>query len=170
METSKGMPAASLPSVSLVPHAGRTGREAWMANWMHRPEMHFVEPAAANSPGGAATNQMHAEILDSFLFGGAVSARPDADGNFSLPNVYPGRYRIVPMPPPALPYYLDAVRMGETMRRVVLATEDAAEGRAAAAEGREPRWRARSSPSRSSCCWTSPPADSMRARWRSSAS
>ncbi|SPF36375.1 conserved exported hypothetical protein [Candidatus Sulfopaludibacter sp. SbA4] len=114
METSKGMPAPSLPSVSLVPHAGRTGREAWMANWMHRPEMHFVEPAAANSPGGAATNQMHAEILDSFLFGGAVSARPDADGNFSLPNVYPGRYRIVPMPPPALPYYLDAVRMGET--------------------------------------------------------
>jgi len=39
--------------------------------------------------------------------------------------------------------WTDAVRMGETMRRVVLATEDAAEGRAAAAEGREPRWRAR---------------------------
>ncbi|HEY6319116.1 MAG TPA: enoyl-CoA hydratase-related protein [Acidimicrobiia bacterium] len=38
--------------------------------------------------------------------------------------------------------WTDAVRMGETMRRVVLATEDAAEGRAAAAEGREPRWRA----------------------------
>ncbi len=39
--------------------------------------------------------------------------------------------------------WTDAVRMGETMRRVVLQTEDAAEGRAAAAERREPRWRAR---------------------------
>jgi enoyl-CoA hydratase/carnithine racemase len=39
--------------------------------------------------------------------------------------------------------WTDAVRMGETMRRVVGATDDAAEGRAAAAEGREPRWRAR---------------------------
>ncbi len=37
--------------------------------------------------------------------------------------------------------WVDAVRMGETMRRVVGATDDAAEGRAAAAEGREPRWR-----------------------------
>ncbi len=39
--------------------------------------------------------------------------------------------------------WTDAVRMGEAMRRVVLNTEDAAEGRAAAAERREPRWRAR---------------------------
>jgi E-phenylitaconyl-CoA hydratase len=37
--------------------------------------------------------------------------------------------------------WIDAVRMGETMRRVVGATDDAAEGRAAAAEGRQPRWR-----------------------------
>ena len=42
----------------------------------------------------------------------------------------------------ALPW-TDAVRMGETMRRVVLATEDAAEGIAAAREGRAPEWRAR---------------------------
>jgi E-phenylitaconyl-CoA hydratase len=39
--------------------------------------------------------------------------------------------------------WTDAVRMGETMRRVVGATDDAAEGRAATAEKREPRWRAR---------------------------
>ena len=39
--------------------------------------------------------------------------------------------------------WADAVRMGEAMRRVALTTEDAAEGRAAIAEGREPRWRAR---------------------------
>jgi E-phenylitaconyl-CoA hydratase len=37
----------------------------------------------------------------------------------------------------------DAVRMGEAMRRVVLATDDAREGLEAAAERREPRWRAR---------------------------
>jgi enoyl-CoA hydratase/carnithine racemase len=37
----------------------------------------------------------------------------------------------------------DAIRFGETMRRVAGATEDAAEGRAAAAQRREPRWRAR---------------------------
>lgn len=37
----------------------------------------------------------------------------------------------------------EAIRFGETMRRVAAATEDAAEGRAAAAERREPHWRAR---------------------------
>jgi hypothetical protein len=114
MEAPKGEPAPDAPPVSLVPRAGRAGREAWMANWMLRPEMHFVEPLPANAPGGDATKQIHGEILDSFLFGGAISARPDSGGNFSLPNVYPGSYRIVPMPPPPLPYYLDAVRVGET--------------------------------------------------------
>ncbi len=39
--------------------------------------------------------------------------------------------------------WTDAVCMGETMRRVVGRTEDAAEGRAAAAEGRAPEWRGR---------------------------
>ncbi len=39
--------------------------------------------------------------------------------------------------------WADAVRMGETMRRLVAATEDAAEGRAAAAEGRPPQWKGR---------------------------
>ncbi len=42
----------------------------------------------------------------------------------------------------ALPW-IDAVRMGETMRRVAAATEDAREGMAAAREGRAPEWRAR---------------------------
>ena len=37
----------------------------------------------------------------------------------------------------------EAIRFGETMRKVVQATEDAAEGAAAAAERREPRWQAR---------------------------
>ncbi len=39
--------------------------------------------------------------------------------------------------------WLDAVRMGETMRRVAANTEDAREGMAAAREGRAPRWQAR---------------------------
>jgi enoyl-CoA hydratase/carnithine racemase len=39
--------------------------------------------------------------------------------------------------------WTDAVRMGEAMRRLVLTTEDSAEGRAAAAERRPPRWRGR---------------------------
>jgi enoyl-CoA hydratase/carnithine racemase len=39
--------------------------------------------------------------------------------------------------------WVDAVRMDETMRRVVLATEDAKEGMRAAAERRDPRWQGR---------------------------
>jgi len=39
--------------------------------------------------------------------------------------------------------WVDAVRMGEAMRRVVLATDDATEGLAAARDGRQPEWRGR---------------------------
>ena len=39
--------------------------------------------------------------------------------------------------------WTDAVRMGETMRRLVAASDDAAEGRAAAAERRAPEWKGR---------------------------
>ena len=38
---------------------------------------------------------------------------------------------------------VDAIRFGETMRKVAAATEDAAEGFRAAAEGRPPQWQAR---------------------------
>jgi enoyl-CoA hydratase/carnithine racemase len=38
---------------------------------------------------------------------------------------------------------LEAIRFGETMRKVVATTEDAAEGAAAAREGRPPQWRGR---------------------------
>ena len=38
---------------------------------------------------------------------------------------------------------LEAIRFGETMRSVVVATSDAAEGMRAAAEGRAPRWEGR---------------------------
>ena len=40
------------------------------------------------------------------------NARPDADGNLKLENVYTGAYRIIAMnPPPG--YFLDSVRVGE---------------------------------------------------------
>ena len=39
--------------------------------------------------------------------------------------------------------WTDSLRMGETMRRVVRATDDAKEGVAAFKEGREPRWTGR---------------------------
>lgn len=39
--------------------------------------------------------------------------------------------------------WTEAVRMGETMRRVAASTEDAREGAAARREGREPRWMGR---------------------------
>jgi enoyl-CoA hydratase/carnithine racemase len=39
--------------------------------------------------------------------------------------------------------WLEAVRFGETMRRVAAATDDAREGWTAAREGREPQWRGR---------------------------
>ena len=38
---------------------------------------------------------------------------------------------------------VEAIRFGETMRLVAVATEDAKEGGRAAAEGRPPRWQAR---------------------------
>ena len=38
---------------------------------------------------------------------------------------------------------LEAIRFGETMRKVATATEDAAEGLRAAAEKRPPEWRGR---------------------------
>jgi hypothetical protein len=112
METPIGMPVPSLPSVYLVPRGERTGWQSWIANWMQRPGMHFVEPLPANTADTDA--KQRAEILDSFLFLGAISARPDAHGNFSMQNIYPGTYRIVAMLPPPLPYYLDAIRVGET--------------------------------------------------------
>jgi 1,4-dihydroxy-2-naphthoyl-CoA synthase len=38
---------------------------------------------------------------------------------------------------------VEAVRFGETMRRVAAATEDASEGRSAARERRPPNWQGR---------------------------
>ena len=70
---------------------------------------------------------------------GEVTGRPVA----RLPHRWPpGRPRRWPCADPVLAP-VDAIRFGETMRIVAGATEDAHEGRRAAAEGREPRWQAR---------------------------
>ena len=56
---------------------------------------------------------------------GALGPQFDADGSFSIRNVYPGAYKIYSglQPPPPPPYYLDAIRVGEadvTMQQVEL--------------------------------------------------
>jgi hypothetical protein len=46
------------------------------------------------------------------LASASSNARPDADGNLKLDNVYAGAYRIIAMNSPA-GYYLDSVRVGD---------------------------------------------------------
>jgi hypothetical protein len=47
--------------------------------------------------------------------GGVVLAEADADGDFTVREAYPGVYRLGPMLPQTRPpYYLDAVRVGDT--------------------------------------------------------
>lgn len=62
------------------------------------PPMVFLSPHAGRVRDGFITLGPH--------------ATPDADGSFSLENVYPGAYSIR-VEQPAPPYYLDAVRVGE---------------------------------------------------------
>jgi hypothetical protein len=114
VEASPGPPAPKLTSVALVPHAGGIERLTGIANWMIRPEIHFG-PIPGTTLSGAPQNEVY-EQADAFLFAeeASIFVRPDADGKFTLPSVYPGSYRIVPLPPPRPPYYLDAVRVGAT--------------------------------------------------------
>jgi hypothetical protein len=84
IETAAGAPPPRLPSVALSSHLSRALREIIPDNGI----LGYVSP-------------------------GSPDARPDADGNLTLQNVYPGAYRIVPMlGPPG--YYLDSIRLGET--------------------------------------------------------
>jgi hypothetical protein len=76
--------------------------------------LHFEPPIPRNAPDAAdarrATEGIKADELADEL--GALIATPDADGNFSLKNVYPGSYGIASMTPPP-PYYIAAVRVGD---------------------------------------------------------
>ena len=45
----------------------------------------------------------------------APPGRPDGDGNFSIAYFYPGAYRFTALDAPPPGYYLDSIRLGETM-------------------------------------------------------
>jgi hypothetical protein len=44
--------------------------------------------------------------------GGFHDGHPDAKGNFTVQNLYPGSYQILPDAPP-VPYFLDSIRLGD---------------------------------------------------------
>ena len=94
-EAPDGTPALQAPLVSVIPHAG-SGRREWgrLLNFM------LMTPPPGNSLASKAQQRM----VRSFLLNEelAISAEPDAAGNFSLPDFDAGGYRIVAMaaPPP----------------------------------------------------------------------
>lgn len=110
--TVRGHVSGGSSPVVLLPH-GRSIRSDIGRTWMLWPSL-FVEPAVPpNAPGAKDAHDAFVEITTNEMREwGAVVATPDADGNFSLENIFPGRYRIVSLPPPP-PNYLAAVRMGE---------------------------------------------------------
>jgi hypothetical protein len=116
VETPQGVSPPDDPSpVFLVPQGLRAGSDTGMSNWMLFPEYHFEPAIPRNLPDAAEIRQGTKEIITDVFSTklGAFVAAPDAGGNFSLKNVYPGSYRIVSRPPPP-PYYMAEVRIGET--------------------------------------------------------
>jgi hypothetical protein len=61
--------------------------------------------------GSSSVHSLTLSML--FAEDGGIIARPDEAGNFTLPDVHPGTYRIIPLPSPPPAYYLDAVRLGD---------------------------------------------------------
>jgi hypothetical protein len=59
--------------------------------------------------------------------GGSVLAEPDANGDFVVPDAYPGLYRLGPLlPQTRSPYYLDSIRAGDadlTMQEVEISSD-----------------------------------------------
>jgi hypothetical protein len=58
--------------------------------------------------GGYLSNPV---IVTGALGDDLFDLKPDAKGGFTIQNLLPGRYRVIPDPPPA-PYYLDSIRLG----------------------------------------------------------
>jgi hypothetical protein len=57
----------------------------------------------------------HTAGRDELAPGQVALVQPEAAGNFTVLDAYPGSYRLsAPLQPPAPPYYLDAIRVGET--------------------------------------------------------
>jgi enoyl-CoA hydratase/carnithine racemase len=107
-------------------------------NWQYAMELLLtgerIDAARAHEIGLAGWVVPHESLMDSAraLAGRLVRAAPLAQ---RAVKEVATRTEVMPM--------TEAIRFGETMRRVVGVTEDAAEGAAAAAERREPRWRGR---------------------------
>jgi enoyl-CoA hydratase/carnithine racemase len=93
-----------------------------------------IDAARAAEIGLASRVVARAELLDEAR---RLADRLCAGAPLAVRAVKEMAYRGQTLP------WIDAVRMGEAMRRVAQQTEDAAEGRAAMAEGREPRWKGR---------------------------
>jgi hypothetical protein len=104
-EAPDGTPALQSPLVAVVPHAGsRHTESAPLMTFMLMPP-----PTGSLQATKAQQRMVGAFLLNQEL---AISAEPDATGNFTLPDVDAGRYRIAATVPPA-PYYLDSIRLGE---------------------------------------------------------
>jgi Carboxypeptidase regulatory-like domain len=114
METPKGTSAPDAFPIFIAPHGLPVRSDPGRSNWMLYTDLHFEPPIPRNAPDAAearrATEGIKADEFPDEL--GALLATPDADGNFSLKNVYPGSYRIASMTPPP-PYYIRAIRIGD---------------------------------------------------------
>jgi enoyl-CoA hydratase/carnithine racemase len=107
-------------------------------NWQYAMELLLtgenIDAARAHEIGLAGWVVPHAELM--------TEARTLADRLVRAAPLAARAIKEVATRAPRLPA-VDAIRFGETMRKVVAATDDAAEGRRAAAEQRPPRWAAR---------------------------
>jgi enoyl-CoA hydratase/carnithine racemase len=105
-------------------------------NWQYAMELLLtgerIDAARAQEIGLAGWVVPHAELMD--------AARSLADRLVRGAPLAARAIKEVAVRTADLPM-TDAIRFGETMRRVVAATEDAAEGRAAVLERRDPVWR-----------------------------
>ncbi|MDQ4092061.1 MAG: enoyl-CoA hydratase-related protein [Actinomycetota bacterium] len=107
-------------------------------NWQYAMELLLtgerIDAARAHEIGLAGWVVPHGELMD--------AARSLADRLVRGAPLAARSIKEVAVRSADLPM-TDAIRFGETMRRVVAATEDAAEGRAAVLEQRDPVWRGR---------------------------
>ncbi|MGH3981141.1 MAG: enoyl-CoA hydratase/isomerase family protein [Pseudonocardiaceae bacterium] len=107
-------------------------------NWQYAMELLLtgerIDAARAHEIGLAGWVVPHGELMD--------AARSLADRLVRGAPLAARAIKEVAVRTADLPM-TDAIRFGETMRRVVAATEDAAEGRAAVLERRDPVWRGR---------------------------
>jgi enoyl-CoA hydratase/carnithine racemase len=107
-------------------------------NWQHAMELLLtgerIDAERAKEIGLAGWVVPHEQLM--------VEARSLADRLVAAAPLAARATKEVAVRAQSLPP-VEAIRFGETMRLVAMATEDAAEGMRAAAEGRAPRWQGR---------------------------